>query len=1155
MQLTDLFISNDNKDEIGDLNSPIIQEYLKEKGINLSPPVETIVREEEPGDYQASKKVSDLPIPPEPQEEPESDESILEDMGTGVLAGGREAVQDVVDVGSAIAEFGYRSIDKGFRFINPDLQVAPLVDERVKEIFNWEIPEVAQPKTTAGAFTRDATEILSLVYGVGKFMKAGKILQGTSRLAGAGRFLAPGAVASTMALEPHEARLSNLLDNYPSLRNPITDLLRSDKANSITEERVLMALESIGLDAATFGLFKVIAKPIAALLRREKNIDDAISAGKSPEEVQKISDEGVVDTTKAIEQSQKVKPSVAETVDDSIEAGTKTFTKDELKTMKAFLKSPETLEPNKELFNTTKFDSVDTVNVIEKLKESVPQVVTRSKKSLQKTGEEAVITTNNLMGDVVSPDKILAFSAKIAKDTGKADESIIALKLMVENFRRTLSKQAEALSHTSTPQTEAQFMNTLSQWMELVDNVKTGITGTARAVSAGRIRIGQAGDDPFRLQKMLKDKGVDGDAQAIAERIRVYDNDPSKFLKEAYNYRKTGLFDVTGELFRGSILNNVKTHVTNVLSGVSENLIYPTERYVGALLTPGERASFRNLMTHYKAMLSQMLPALRMARKSLYHEQNYLDPLATKVDGLPRHMITAERMGLKDKAVAGTAIDFLGKVNRMSLRLMGSEDEFFKQLSYRSKIYADASMEGVDQGLRGKALKNHITKRIDEAFDPNTGRAIDNAGLQISRQVTFTEDLARNSLPRSLQIMVGKHPSLGLFLPFIRTPTNLFIRAYQRTPMSLALNRLPYFRKFRDELLNADPQMKALLRGRMALGTVLYGSALAVVLDGKITGAGPANYKANKRWREAGNQPYSIRIGDSWYGYNRLDPLFLPLAFVANIADNLHYMNEEQRDQMVMYSIIGFTETIQDKAYFQGIANLLEILTMDQKTDSLTMEPSRVAIKMATSFIPSSYMQIRSMITGDRAFKEASSFYNQVMKKINPDVVPDKYDEITGELVEMPGYYNTGIPVVKIFNDPTRNELKRLGEFISRPTRWLTDKTKLDDRTFAELQRLTGTLPHPNYGYQTLKQALDTLINSPDYQAGLNPDDRLIEGYADDDPRLISVRDIINDYRKLAETVLLQLPENDELEQKVMLEKYNEERVRQGFPKEALRLE
>ena len=84
MKLEEIFVSNDNKDEIGDLNSPIIQEYLKEKGINFSPPVETIAREEEPGDYQASEEVSDLPILPEPQEEPESDESVLEDMGTGV---------------------------------------------------------------------------------------------------------------------------------------------------------------------------------------------------------------------------------------------------------------------------------------------------------------------------------------------------------------------------------------------------------------------------------------------------------------------------------------------------------------------------------------------------------------------------------------------------------------------------------------------------------------------------------------------------------------------------------------------------------------------------------------------------------------------------------------------------------------------------------------------------------------------------------------------------------------------------------------------------------------------------------------------------------------------------------------------------------------
>jgi hypothetical protein len=1118
MKLEDTFISNDTLDQESNTFSP---EFLARHGI-------TEKQEEEPD---------------------ESNESVLEDLGTGVIAGGREAVQDVVNLGSGIMEFGYRNFDAGIRYLNPDIKVKPLVDEKVKETFNWEIPKVDQPKTTGGAFVRDATEILSLVYGVGKFMKMAKIAQGTSKTAYAGRFLIPGAVASPMALEPYEARLSNMLDKYPSLRNPITDLLRSDPSNTITEEKIFSALEAVFLDSTAGGLLKVMSKPLSAILRREKNIDNAVKAGKSPEEIQKISDDGIIETTEAIEKSQKEIP--VSKVDDVV---SDTFTKTELETMKAFIKSPETIPSSTEFFNTTKFDSQDTINVLEKLKESVPRIVKKGKKSLQTTGEQAVITTNDLLSDIVSPDKILAFSLKIAKDTGKADESIIALKLMVENFRRTLSKQAEGLSHTASPQAEARFLNTLSQFMELVDNVKTGITGTARATSAGRIRIGEAGGDPFKLQKMLKDEGLKGNAEAIAERIRLYDADPKKFLKEAYNHRKTGFFDVTGEVFRGSILNNVKTHVTNILSGVSENVIYPAERYVGALLTPGEKSSFRNLMVHYKAMASQMLPALRMARKSLYHEQNYLDPLATKVDGLPRHMITAERMGLKEKSVAGNAVDFLGKVNRMSLRLMGSEDEFFKQLAYRSKLYADASMEGIESGLRGKQLKGHITKRIDEAFDSNTGRALDNAGLQIARQVTFTEDLARGGLPRSLQIIVGKHPSLGLFLPFIRTPTNLFIRAYQRTPLSFAVNRMPRWRRFREEMLNADPQMKALLRGRMAIGTVLYGSALTVVLDGKVTGAGPANYNANLRWRQAGNQPYSIRYGNEWVGYNRLDPMFLPLAFMANVADNLEYMNEEQRDQAIMYAIIGFTETIQDKAYFQGIANLLEILTLDQRTDNIELKPTRVVSSMASSFIPSSYSQIRSEITGDKAFKEANSFYNKVMKKINPDLVPDKRDDITGEVILMPGYYNTGIPVIKEINDPTRDELARLGEFIPLPSKWISDNIELNDLQYSEYLRILGTIPNPEYGNLNLKQALDVLIQSPSYQTGLDEEQRLIRGYADDDPRLTSVLEIIYSYRQLAEEVLLDLPENFELNQKYLKELHTEELIQQGVDPSFLQL-
>ena len=1072
----------------------------------------------------------------EEQEEDPDQPSQLEDLGVGLVAGGQDFLDDWIDLAQGIGEFGYGALQSGISTIDPDVSITP--NETLKAIFDYDLPEVAQPKTTAGQFVRDAGSLLGSIVGAGKLLKVGNVFQGTTKLARTGRFLAPGAIASAIGLEPYEARLSNILDDYPSLQNPITNLLRSDSENSITEERVLSAIESIGLDAATFGLFRLIAKPLTYVLRREWRLNKAVAEGATPEQINKINEDSIVEITEVTEKAKKTKPK------PKVEEST-TFSTKELTTMKEFFKNPQSIPPNDTLFNTTKFDSETTASTIEKLKEEVPKIVGRSKKALSTTAEEAMATTNNMLSDVVKPGQVVEFAQAVAKDTGKIDESIIALKLMVENFRRSLTKQAESLTHTTSPEVEAQFMNNLSQWMELVDNLKTGITGTARAVSAGRIRIGEAGGDPFKLQKMLKDEGLAGNAKAIAERLTVFDKDPSKFLKEAYNYRKTGFFDVTGEVFRGSILANVKTNVTNLLSGVSENLIYPLERYVGNLVTPGEKASFRQLMTHYKGMISQFLPALKMARRSLYHEQNFLDPLATKIDGLPRHMITAEKMGLKDSTVVGESVNFLGKVSRMSLRLLGSEDEFFKQLAYRAKLYSESSMAGVEQGLRGRELRKFIDNQIDSAFDPNTGKALNESSVQIARQVTFTEDLARGTLPRDMQIMIGKHPILGMFIPFIRTPTNLFIRGYQRTPMSLIMNRVPFYgkklRDIRETLIQGNPEMKALLRGRMALGTMLYGTTLAVVLDGKITGAGPANFNQKRRWINAGNQPYSIKVGGEWIGYNRLDPLFLPFTFVANMADNIKYMPEEDADALIIYSVLAFQESIVDKAYFQGFTNLLELMTLRSYTDDIDADMWKTFSRMGASFIPAFPTQIRSMVTGDRAFKEANSFYNQVMKRINPDAVPDLYDEITGEVIEMPSGYNTGIPIVKPKNDPTLNELARLGQFLPPLSRNISDNIELDDSQFSEWKRLMGNI---KISGRTLKQTLDAIIRSPGYQAGLDPDERLVQGYADEDPRLRQIKQVISEYRNTSLDMLVQT--DLDLFSKFYKERYNENQIKRG---------
>lgn len=62
------------------------------------------------------------------------------------------------------------------------------------------------------------------------------------------------AIAGATAFDPHEERLSNLIQDTP-LANPVNAWLAADPSDSAAEGRVKSALESIGLDATIVGVF------------------------------------------------------------------------------------------------------------------------------------------------------------------------------------------------------------------------------------------------------------------------------------------------------------------------------------------------------------------------------------------------------------------------------------------------------------------------------------------------------------------------------------------------------------------------------------------------------------------------------------------------------------------------------------------------------------------------------------------------------------------------------------------------------------------------------------------------------------------------------------------------------------------------------------
>jgi len=111
---------------------------------------------------------------------------------------------------------------------------------------------IDRPKTMVGGLAEGATEfavgfipafgIVSKVAKIGKIARlgsVGKLIQKSSVLRGA----VAGAVADFTVFDEHEERLSNLVQQFPSLQNPITEYLSADKDDGLLEGRLKNVLE------------------------------------------------------------------------------------------------------------------------------------------------------------------------------------------------------------------------------------------------------------------------------------------------------------------------------------------------------------------------------------------------------------------------------------------------------------------------------------------------------------------------------------------------------------------------------------------------------------------------------------------------------------------------------------------------------------------------------------------------------------------------------------------------------------------------------------------------------------------------------------------------------------------------------------------------
>ncbi len=178
------------------------------------------------------------------------------------------------------------------------------------------VKEMSSESTFLG-LTAGFAQFGTALLGAGKLVSAARLvpkvaaasdalIQGAGVAGKAIQFSGKAAVAGAVAFDPHQERLSNLVQDT-WLSNPINGFLASDPKDSNAMGRVKAAMESVGMDAIAVGLFTAVAK--GAKLRR------LYSEGKATPEEVKAAD---VDVQDAIHNEQGAQLQPQEGVDPGI---------------------------------------------------------------------------------------------------------------------------------------------------------------------------------------------------------------------------------------------------------------------------------------------------------------------------------------------------------------------------------------------------------------------------------------------------------------------------------------------------------------------------------------------------------------------------------------------------------------------------------------------------------------------------------------------------------------------------------------------------------------------------------------------------------------------------------------------------------------------
>jgi hypothetical protein len=512
-----------------------------------------------------------------------------------------------------------------------------------------------------------------------------------------------------------------------------------------------------------------------------------------------------------------------------------------------------------------------------------------------------------------------------------------------------------------------------------------GVTAeTGRALNAHKIlaQVVEANPDAKLLQMALKKPEL-RELDNFAEQWANLPDDEARvqFMRQAQPMSK---FDMALSVFYSGLLSAPKTLV-RAFTGTGANAVFRKASLFPAAAIDAVQSAITGDPRTIRPLteLGAQLGAIPQAAKAA---------AATAADTLRTgHGPIDEMSFIPRRELPGGAANPLNWPGRAFEAKFQGMSQFYGLPELAGRLSSEAARQADAAGLApGPDRDAFLANKADEfALDPPAN--IVKAATDEAKSILFREP--SGAFLKRLEDVSNRGGTMGKALkfvvPFAQIAGKITKQGIENSPLAFMSGQF-------QEAMHAGGRVRAEALGRTATGTGLIGTAGALAVAGYLTGPGPSDPRELAAMRQTGWQPYSIKIGHTYYGYDQFaQPIALGLRTISDAADQFTRTGAVD----VKQTLLGIGRSIFDTSFLSGLSSAVNAVT----------DPGRYGERFVQGFaqdaVPFS-SGMRSLTTTLDPTVRAPETVGQAMASIVPGLsttVPPKLDMFGQPIVRTAG--------------------------------------------------------------------------------------------------------------------------------------------------------